>query len=56
MKVEKDHKEVVAKSIQVGAVTTSQKMDLPADRADGIDKARRVLRIIQAFLDNIDRR
>ena len=56
VKVEKDHKEVVAKSIQVGAVTTSQKMDLPADRADGIDKARRVLRIIQAFLDNIDRR
>jgi hypothetical protein len=55
VKVEKDHKEIVAKSIQVGTVSVSQKMNRPTDRDDTVDKARRVLRIIQAFLDNIDR-
>ena len=56
VKVEKDHKEVVAKSIQVGAVVASQKMDRPSERGDGIDKARRVLKLLQALLDNIDQR
>ena len=52
----KDGHETIARSIQVGAVVTSAKMPGPRSRSDGIDTARRVLKIIESFLDNVDRR
>jgi len=55
VKVEKDHKEIVAKSIQVGAVVVSPKSEAPANRGDAVKKARLVLKIIDAFLGSMDR-
>jgi hypothetical protein len=55
VKVEKDHKEIVAKSIQLGAVVASPKSEAPPNRGDAVKKARMVLKIIDAFLGSMDR-
>ncbi len=55
VQIEKDAHEVAAKSIQVGAAAVSAKMTNPRARGDGVEKARRILRIIDGFLGGMDR-
>jgi cold shock CspA family protein len=55
VQIEKDAHEIAAKSIQVGAMVANPKMTNPGPRGDRIEKARRILQIIDGFLSGMDR-
>jgi len=55
VQIEKDAHEIAAKSIQVGAMVANPKMTNPGPRGDRIEKARRILKIIDGFLSGMDR-